>query len=102
MKTNLFGCLTVALLATINSQLPTLCAQGTAFTYQGRLTDNGALATNLYDFQFNVFATNSGGSPLTGAVSLDDVPVANGLFTVLLDFGGAPFDGNGRWLEIAV
>ena len=31
-----------------------------------------------------------------------NVPVTNGLFTVVLDFGFAPFDSNARYLEIAV
>ena len=33
----------LALLSTLNSQLSTLFAQGTAFTYQGGLTVNGSL-----------------------------------------------------------
>ena len=32
---------------------------------------------------------------------LNDVAIANGLFTVTLDFGASAFDGNARWLEIA-
>jgi hypothetical protein len=31
-----------------------------------------------------------------------DVPINNGLFTVALDFGPAPFDGSALWLEIGV
>jgi trimeric autotransporter adhesin len=54
------------------------------------------MAFRLYD------ALSSGtliGSPITTSV-----PVANGLFTVGLDFGsnGNVFDGNGRWLDIQV
>src|SRR5688500_18609160 len=39
----------LALLATLNPQLSTCFAQGTAFTYQGRLNDNGSLAIGIYD-----------------------------------------------------
>jgi predicted regulator of Ras-like GTPase activity (Roadblock/LC7/MglB family) len=35
-------------------------------------------------------------------VTVDDQGVSNGLFTVVLDFGGEVFAGNARWLEIRV
>src|SRR4051812_14033615 len=77
-------------------------AQGSAFTYQGMLRDQAAPATGLYDFRFNLFSTNAGGSALTGAVDANDIAVSNGLFVATLDFGGGAFDGSARWLEIAV
>lgn len=75
---------------------------GTAFTYQGRLTDNGAAANGLYDFQFRLFTGEfpfgfAVGSPVT----LDNVSVTNGLFTAALDFGNL-FPGEERWLDISV
>jgi hypothetical protein len=60
-------------------------AQGTAFTYQGRLTDNGAMANGLYNLRFRLVQTGNGqplGAPLTNTVA-----VSNGLFTTTLDFG---------------
>ncbi len=36
-------------------------AQGTAFTYQGRLNSGGASANGSYDIAFPLFATNAGG-----------------------------------------
>ena len=77
-------------------------AQGTAFTYQGRLNSSGSPANGNYDFTFSLFnnsGTNSGqiGSTLTNL----DVDVTNGLFTVALDFGGV-FTGNATWLAIGV
>ena len=75
-------------------------AQGTGFTFQGRLTDGGAPANGLYDFQFGVrdalTAGNAVGSPLT----LNPVGVTNGLFNVTLDFGAGVFTGAARWLEV--
>src|SRR6266542_6856100 len=76
--------------------------QSTSFTYQGRLTASGAAATGLYDFQFTLRDAPTGGSALAGTNTLAAVPVTNGLFTVLLDFGSAAFSGPDRWLEIAV
>ena len=78
-----------------------VCAQGTAFTYQGRLTDNGSVTTTNYDLRFGVFAAPTGGSALA-LVTNSAVAVSNGLFTTTLDFTATPFPGAARWLEIAV
>ncbi len=75
-------------------------AQGTAFTYQGQLMATGSPANGYYDLHFNLYATNSGGTPL-GTASATGTQVANGLFTVTLDFGNV-FNGSTYWLEIQV
>jgi hypothetical protein len=93
--------LSVVLLVSFGATVSGL-AQGTAFTYQGRLTENGALANGAYDFQFNIFAANSGGSPLASTFSVNDLPVVEGMFTALLDFGSSVFNGADRFLEISV
>lgn len=36
----------------LNLQTATVSAQGTAFTYQGRLLDNGYPASGIYDLRF--------------------------------------------------
>ena len=77
------------------------CAQGTAFTYQGRLSDANGLATGSYDLMFTLFGTNTDGSALAGPVTNTTTAVSNGLFTATIDFGGG-FDGGARWLELAV
>jgi hypothetical protein len=74
---------------------------GSAFTYQGRLTDAGNPADGAYDLQLRLFDASSGGAQVGPTVTRDDVVVSSGLFTVSLDFGAA-FTGNKRWLEIAV
>ena len=61
-------------------------AQGTAFTYQGRLNDGSGPANGLYDLTFNLYNTSSGGSAVAGPVTLTATGVTNGLFTVALDF----------------
>lgn len=42
----------LGLLSTLNLQLSTAQAQGTAFTYQGRLDDAGSPANGVYDLRF--------------------------------------------------
>ena len=95
------------LLSTISPQLSSALAQGTAFTYQGRLFDNGLPATNIYDLSIALCSTaNAPGGQIGSPVVLADVPVTNGLFTVTLnnasEFGANVFDGTARWLEISV
>ncbi|MGA2279756.1 MAG: tail fiber domain-containing protein [Verrucomicrobiota bacterium] len=92
-------------LSTLSPLLTTALAQGTAFTYQGRLNDGNCHATGLYDFQFEVFDAASGGNQQGTTLTRLMVPVTNGLFTVTLDFspGASPgvFPGDARWLDIS-
>ena len=99
MKTQ-YGKILLALLAVMAGVLQ-LHAQGTAFTYQGRLNNANGPATGIYDLRFAIYdAASSGtqaGFPLTNSATA----ITNGLFTVTLDFG-SQFNGASRWLEIAV
>ncbi|MHC4529839.1 MAG: hypothetical protein ACYS29_18355, partial [Planctomycetota bacterium] len=79
-------------------------AMGTAFTYEGQLVDANAAADGLYDFEFSLYdnpdpcyAAQKGNT-----VSVNEVDVTGGYFTVELDFGSDVFNGDARWLEIAV
>lgn len=75
---------------------------GTAFTYQGYLTDGGSPATGVYEFEFRLYDALAGGNPVGNSFSLRSVEVDRGLFTVALDFEGGIFTGDARWLQIAV
>lgn len=75
---------------------------GTAFTYQGRLNDGTNPAQGDYDLRFAIYDAASSGTQVGAALTNAATPVANGLFTVTLDFGAGVFSGNARWLEIAV
>ena len=79
-------------------------AQTTAFTYQGKLVDNGNLANGNYDLQFALFDAVSGGTQQGTTQTLSNVSVTNGIFTVTLDFGvcASCFNGAARFLAIAV
>lgn len=75
-------------------------AVGTAFTYQGRLTDGGSPANGTYDFEFKLYDDVS--TQVGSTITVDDKTVADGLFTVELDFGEGGFAGEARYLEIGV
>jgi hypothetical protein len=92
----------LAMLSTLNSQLSTLHAQGTAFTYQGRLNASGSPATGSYDLAFTLYTTNVTGSAIAGPVTNSATAVTNGLFTTFVDFGPGIFTGASNWLAIAV
>ncbi len=75
-------------------------AQDTAFTYQGRLNNNGSPANGSYDLTFTLFNANSNGVAVAQTVTNQATAVANGLFTAIIDFGGGVFTGSNYWLEI--
>jgi hypothetical protein len=75
---------------------------GPAFTYQGELRDGGTLASGLYDLEVRLFDASTNGGEVASAIVLNDVPVAEGRFTVGLDFGAGAFVGAERWLQLAV
>ena len=96
------GWLMLLALSTLNFQPSTASAQGTAFTYQGQLQNNGSPASGTYNLTFSLFDTNTSGVAVAGPVTNNGVIVSNGLFTVLIDFGPGVFTGETNWLEIAV
>ena len=85
----------------LGPQISLLRAQGAAFSYQGRLTDNNAPANGAYDLTFTLYAANTGGVSVAGPVTNTATAVTNGLFTSMIDFGNV-FDGNALWLAIGV
>src|ERR1035438_4017734 len=84
-------------LLTLNSQ--SAFAQGTAFTYQGQLQNNGSPASGTHHLQFSRFNVSIGGAAVAGPVTTNGVIVTNGLFTVLIDFGPGVFTGTPYWLQ---
>jgi hypothetical protein len=75
---------------------------GTAFTYQGYLSDaSGVPAQGAHDLTFALFDTPTGGTALANVMH-DDVLLNSGVFTASLDFGLDPFNGQAYWLEIGV
>jgi hypothetical protein len=90
-----------ALILYILAIVTTAQAQSTEFTYQGQLQSSAAAAVGNHDFEFALFDAASGGSQLGPTLARNTVPVANGIFSVSLDFGNQ-FNGADRFLEIRV
>ena len=77
-------------------------AQGTAFTYQGRLNSGGSPASGTYDFRFRLAADPLGGTYVASAYLTNGIAVAGGLFSTTIDFGPGLFAGGIFWLEVDV
>lgn len=103
-----------AALAAVLSAPPRLAAQemapageglapvGTAFTYQGFLTQSGVPATGAWDFQFLLFDAAVAGAQIGVTSVANDLPTSAGVFTATVNVGAAAFGGGARWLEIRV
>jgi Chaperone of endosialidase len=82
----------------------TALAQGTAFTYQGRLNSSGSPVNGKYDLTFSLLDAGTNGNLIAGPLTNSAVVVSNSLFTTTLDFGTS-FPGASvvdRWLQIGV
>jgi hypothetical protein len=79
---------------------------GTAFTYQGRLTDSasGEPIAGPCDLRFSLYQSLNGNDPVSGASPQvkSGVQPSNGFFAVSLDFGADAFSGEARFVKIEV
>ncbi|MBX3377233.1 MAG: collagen-like protein [Phycisphaeraceae bacterium] len=83
----------------VHAQAPT----DIAFTYQGQLRQGNTPITGNTDFIFTLWDATSGGNQIGPTLVLANVNLnARGLLTTDLDFGNGAFNGQGRWLQIAV
>lgn len=71
------------------------------FTYQGSLRHAGLPASGDYSMTFRLFGSLAGADQIGGNI-VQNVSVAAGLFTAVLDFGTTAFNGSDRWLEVQV
>ena len=99
MKKTLPSAVFVVLALTFGSIVTVAHAQGTAFTYNGRLNVSGAPAGGSYDLRFALCDAVTNGNVIA-ALTNTATGVSNGLFAVTLDFGGV-FTGTNYWLELA-
>jgi len=79
---------------------------GAAFTYQGQLSSGGTPVNGTCDMQFSLYDALSGPAQVGATQNVASVSLSGGKFTVPLnagnEFGSSAFDGNARWLQIAV
>ncbi len=101
------GTLLLSFLAAVNAE-----PVGTAFTYQGQLKQDGVPVSDTCDMLFTLWDGPVSGPPsiLVGPLIWFDggpgnqppVDVDNGLFSVKPDFDSEAFNGDARFLQIAV
>lgn len=94
--------LAIALLLLLGNTEAPAQAVGSTFTYQGELRSAGAPATGGFDMEFRLYDAEAGGAQIGPAVIRPAVAVAQGLFSVQLDFGPSQFAGDRQWLEVRV
>lgn len=104
--------LAIALLLVAAGPAPAQTAVGSGFTYQGRLMLDGAAMNDNVDLRFTLYNSAGTGNPPAGgtqigsAQTIAGVVVTDGLFTATPngggEFGSTAFNGQARWLEVAV
>jgi hypothetical protein len=93
---------TAGLLCLLPSANGFAATAGSSFTYQGVLSSGGLPANGVFDLEFGLFDAPVAGNQVGTTATQSAIPIADGLFTVPLDFGSAAFGGDARWLEIGV
>jgi len=83
-----------------------------SFTYQGELSQSGVPVNGTVHLRFSLWDAPGTGDPPTGGTQVGasqiaaNVPIADGLFTALVnaggEFGANAFDGQARWLQIEI
>ena len=77
-------------------------ALGTSFSYQGSIDRAGVPPTDSCTFVFKLYDDPLIGTQLGATITTPVTLLQFGQFSVQLDFGVGVFDGNARWLDIAV
>lgn len=76
---------------------------GTSFTYQGSLSQAGNPVNGSADVRVGLWDGSAGGATQIGTTfTASNITITNSVFSVDLDFGAGAFNGDERWLEIAV
>ena len=76
---------------------------GSAFSYQGRLYDEGNPAEGLYDLRFKLFNDPDGsGTQIGSTFDIDDIELINGYFNTKLDFGSGIYGSQKLWIQTSI
>ncbi len=94
----------IATLAFLGTFLANLCGAdpGTAFTYQGVLNDGSGPVDGQVSVMFTLHDAPTTGTQIGPTVTTVDQLIVGGMIQEDLDFGPFAFDGDLRWLEIAI
>ena len=82
------------------AQEPASIPLSAGFTYQGRLRIDDVPYTGLCDLEFSLWDEMSAGNQIGTPQTVPNAVLADGFFTVLLDWGPDAFQGDHRFLEI--
>lgn len=104
------GIVTVTLMVLLVAVPLAAAPVGTSITYQGKLISNGGPVNEATSMAFSLWDDPTTGTQRGATLTFDGaganpppVGVADGLFTVQLDFGVNPYaDNAARWLEISI
>jgi len=94
-------CITSAILVIASSATMAYGQVPNVITYQGELTDNECLAEGVYAMDFSIWTALEGGTEIYG-VSIPDVTVTQGRFTVDLPVNSDTLLSSSRFLQITV
>lgn len=87
---------------TLAQDAGTRSSVGSAFTYQGRLTNAaGNPVDDTCNFRFSLWNDATTGTQTGSTLDMPGIQLEGGLFTAQLDFGPV-FDGTALWLKIEV
>jgi hypothetical protein len=91
------------LAAALAAALSLPVAQADPFTFQGFVESAGNPINGSANLRFRVYTAPTFGSQIGDEVVANAYPVADGVFSIDLDFGPSlAFDGSGRFLEVEV
>ncbi|MCA9294045.1 MAG: hypothetical protein KDA20_09550 [Phycisphaerales bacterium] len=73
-------------------------------TYQGHLEQNGLGVSGTRNMAFSLWNSSAGGAQIGATITINNVPVDDGLFQVDLDFTGEDVGSTttNRWLQVTV
>lgn len=89
-------------MAMMAATAPAQVATGTAFTYQGILTESEHPVTGQLCLVFRLYDAPAGGNQVGPDINPCNIEAEDGRFSVDLDFGAGAFEGEARWLEVQV
>jgi hypothetical protein len=89
-------------LAVMNTASAQTLPLSSSFVYQGALLEGGTAVTGLARLTVSLWDSDVNGTELSVMLNEPIVQVVDGIFSVDLDFGSQPFDGDDVWLEIEI